>query len=225
MRFLEILKNFRRKNMEPKEISHVNDRTMKFASMALRRRQHEYLGLPGEYEKRYPNEVVFPDRSSGRVDELYSTREGILINLEEESGEVNEKTLEKIAKYRTFASYVYSKYVYTAIICHKTPENYPKEYELTKTDVLKPHYIFFTQEELWAKYENIINKVKQKEKLSDNEILDIAFVPKFISKENAPFITESFANIIKDIEIDDKLLKIDVEIILSAMVVKNIKNA
>ncbi len=205
-------------------IPHVNDRTLKYSSMALKRRQHEYLGLPGDYGTRYPNEVVFPNMDSGRVDELYSTKEGILINLEEESGEVTEKTLEKIAKYRIFGNFVYSKRVYTVIICHRNPKNFPKKYYLTKTDILKPHYIYFPQEKLWAKYENIINKVGQKERLSEREMLDIAFIPKYISKQNAPFVTESLARIFKKVKNDDRLLKIDIGSILGAMIVKNISD-
>lgn len=206
------------------KIPHVNDRTLKYSSMALCRRQHEYLGLPGEYESRYPNEVVFPNMESGRVDEFYSIKEGILINLEEESGKVNDKTLKKISRYRTFGNFVYSKPVYTAIICHKDPKNFPKEYEITKTDILRPDYIYFPQDELWAKYENLINKIEQKEKLSEREILDIAFVPKYISKKDAPFMTENLARRFKDAKIEDKRLRIDVGSILGAMIIKNIES-
>ncbi|MBE6495198.1 MAG: hypothetical protein E7Z78_02025 [Methanobrevibacter thaueri] len=206
------------------KIPHVNDRTLKYSSMALCRRQHEYLGLPGEYESRYPNEVVFPNMESGRVDEFYSIKEGILINLEEESGKVSDKTLKKISRYRTFGNFVYSKPVYTAIICHKDPKNFPKEYEITKTDILRPDYIYFPQDELWAKYENLINKIEQKEKLSEREILDIAFVPKYISKKDAPFMTENLARRFKDAKIEDKRLRIDVGSILGAMIKRNVED-
>ena len=76
-------------------IPHVNDRTAKYSSMALLWRQHEYLELPGEYETRYPTEVVFTNMDNGRMDELYSVKESMLINLEEETMDVSEKTFEE----------------------------------------------------------------------------------------------------------------------------------
>lgn len=169
--------------MKKKEQYHLNDNTLKYTSAALSRLQHEYLGLPGTYETRYPNEVVLPTMQSGRMDELYSIKEGILINIEEESKDISEKTLKKFAKYRTFADFIYGKYLYTAVICKKNPKNFPKEHELTRTNIVRPHYIYFPPEELWAKYEKLINKIKQKQKLNKTEILDIAFVPKYMPKK------------------------------------------
>ena len=52
----------------------------------------------------------------------------------------------------------------------------------------------------------------------------MAFVSKFISKEHAPMIVESLANIFSDAIIDDELLKIDVGAILGGMIQKNFKS-
>ena len=40
--------------------------------------------------------------------------------------------------------------------------------------------------------------MEQKEELSETEALDIAFVPKFIFKDNTPYITESLSKAFKD---------------------------
>ena len=55
------------------DIYHLNDRTMKYLSMAQAKRQHQYLGLPGKFKTRLPQEVVFPNMDIGRADEYYLT--------------------------------------------------------------------------------------------------------------------------------------------------------
>ena len=86
---------------------HLNDITFKYSAMAFRKRQHSYLGLPGEYIRRYPNEIVLRNLKTGRMDELYSVTGRLLINLEEESGDVDEKTMEKCSRYRIFSNFIY----------------------------------------------------------------------------------------------------------------------
>lgn len=208
--------------MEIKKPFHTNDATIKYSSMATRKRQHQYFSLPGQYFRRYPTEVVLRNMETGRMDELYSILEKMLINLEEESGDVSEETLKKFSKYKTFASFIYAMPVITVVICHKDPKNFPKEYENSPTDILRPIYIYFTQKVLWEKYENIINKVNQNIELSDNEALDIAFIPRFISKKDGKFICETFAKLFKDANIPDHELKRDVAVILMTMILTHV---
>ena len=82
--------------MKIKKPFHINDATIKYSSLAFRKRQHQYLKLPGKYIRRYPTEVVLPNMETGRMDELYSAKEKtqeLLINLEEESEEITVETL------------------------------------------------------------------------------------------------------------------------------------
>lgn len=152
--------------MKSKKPYHKYDLTHKYSAMAFKKRLHQYLELPGHYHRRYPTEVVLRTMESGRMDELYSTIEGLLINLEEESGTVTEKTLKKLAKYKTFGSFIYGQPMLTAIICKKNPKNFPKEYKISETDILRPKYFHFPQEKIWENYENVINKINQNIKLS-----------------------------------------------------------
>lgn len=103
------------------KVYHIHDRTMKYMSLVLTKHQHKYLGLPGTYGARYPQEIVFPNMEAGRADEFYSTKENMMINLEEESGKITKNILRKISNYAIFADYMYSKGVYSAVICHKDP--------------------------------------------------------------------------------------------------------
>ena len=86
-----------------RKIHNPYDISFKYSSIALNKRLHEYLGLPGTYERRYPTEVVTRDMENRRMDELYKTEENMLINLEEESSTLTENTLKKFAIYHDFA--------------------------------------------------------------------------------------------------------------------------
>ena len=211
--------------MKAKKIYQINDRTMKYKSLILNKHQHRYLKLPGKFEARYPQEIVFPNMNAGRADEFYSTEEGLMVNLEEESGEITEKVLEKISNYVVFADFMYSKRPYSAIICHKNPGKLFEYYERSPSIIIKVHYIYIPQETLWRKYENIIKKIKQKEQLSIDETLDMAFIPKFISKENGKFITESLSKAFKHAKIHETIMKRDIGVLLGAMVLKHFDDA
>lgn len=163
--------------------------------------------------------------NAGRADEFYSTDEGLMINLEEESGEITEKVLEKISNYVVFADFMYSKRPYSSIICHKDPGKLFEYYERSPSIIIKVHYIYIPQETLWRKYENLIKKIEQKKQLSIDETLDIAFVPKFISKENGKFITESLSKAFKHAKIHETIVKRDIGVLLGAMILKHFDEA
>ena len=203
---------------------HLNDRTRKYKTSAQTKRQHQYFGLPGTFKKRLPQEISFPNLDVGRADEFYCTDEGLIIDFEEESDVITSKTMEKFSKYAIFASYRYKGRIYLVVLCHKDPKKEFEYFEYAPSLYIKVHYIYISQAELWARYENIINKVSHKIKLTEMEALDMAFVSKFIFKEHAPMIVESLANIFNDAIIDDELLKIDVGAILGGMIQKNFKS-
>ena len=193
-------------------------------TLAQTKRQHQYLDLPGEFLSWLPQEIVFPNLEVGRADEFYYADESLIVDLEEESSEITDDTMVKFSRYVIFASYMYESQVYLAVLCHKDPKKDFEYFKYAPSLCIKVHYIYFSQKELWAKYENIINKVQQKSKLTETEALDIAFVPKFIAKKHAPTIVESLANIFNNAIITDKLLKMDVGVILGGMIKKHFTN-
>ena len=211
--------------MNEKQVYHLNDRTMKYLTLAQAKRQHQYLGLPGEFKTRLPQEIVFPNMEFGRVDEYYYNDEGLLICLEEESGQITEKTLEKFAKYLIFASYNYTRNVFLMVICHKNPKKDFEYFKCSPSLCIGVHYFHISQEEVWEKYDNVINKVRQKEKLTDMEALDMAFVSKFISKKHASDVIESLTEVFNHAKIEDKLLKTDIGVILGGMILKHFTGA
>jgi len=198
---------------------------MKYQSFAQSRRQHQYLNLPGEFKSRLPQEMVFTDMTSARADELYCNDENLLIDLEEESDYLDSESFNKFAKYVIFIAYWYLKRKpYLGVICHKKPKKESELFEYAPSLYIRLHYIYFDQKVLWEKYENIINKVKHNKKLTDMEALDIAFTSKFISKKDAPYVVEKLCEVFKDAKIEDKVLKLDVKVILSGMILKHIES-
>ena len=197
---------------------------MKYLSMAQAKRQHQYLGLPGNFKTRLPQEVVFPNMDIGRADEYYLTDNDLLINLEEESGHVTGKTLKKFSKYIIFAADRFNKNVYLAVVCHKNPNKSVEYYQHSPSVIIKVHYYYFKQNHLWSKYENLINKVRYNEELTESETLDIAFVSKFISKKHILQVIETLIKVFNNAIIDDKVLKMDVGVILGAMILKHVNN-
>ena len=119
---------------------------------------------------------------------------------------------------------MYSKRPYSAIICHKDPGKFFEYYERSPSIIIKVHYIYIPQEPLWRKYENLIKKIEQKKQLSIDETLDIAFVPKFISKEKGKFITESLSKAFKYAKIHETIVKRDIGVLLGAMILKHFDN-
>ena len=207
------------------KLYHLNDRTGKYQNLAQAKRQHQYFKLPGKFKTRLPQEIIFPNMISGRVDEYYYNDEGLLINLEEESKSITVKTLKKYAKYIIFGSYWYTDgKAYLVVLCHQDPGKTEEYYEYAPSLYIKVHYIYIDQDTLWKKYDNLINKVEQREELTEMESLDLAFVCKFISKEYAPYVIETLSSVYKEAIIEDKLLKMDVGVILGGMILKHISN-
>ena len=208
-----------------KKVHQINDRTFKYQIFAQTKHMHNYLGLPGKFKATLPQENVSKSLNLTRTDVTYINNEGLIINIEEESDYIREKTLKKISDYVIAISHDNHAQVYQATICHKNPKKEFECYKHSPSIGIKVHYIYFTEDELWQKYENVINKVKQKEKLSEMEALDIAFISRFVSKKHAPYVVTSLSKIYRDAIIEDKILKMDIGVILSGMIMKYIKSS
>ena len=167
--------------------------------------------------------MIYRNLKGGRMDELYLGSGNILYNTEEESGRITQKTLDKYKKYAIFVVYWYYPIQYhLVVICHIDPG------KKTETIIAGPsvhiivHYIYFSTKELLDRYENLINKVDAYIELDDNEALDIVHIPKFIDKKYKVPVLEEITKRWKKIIIKDKTLKLDVKILLKAMIEKHV---
>ena len=190
---------------------------MKYQALTQTKLLHRYLKLPGEFKRQYPQEVILDNMKAGRMDILYITDEGLLINLEEESDYIGPKTFRKYTKYHKFVRSKYNKELYICAICHKNPQEKIKLHYADPSTIIIIHYIHFTQEELWKKYDNVINKVKHKQKLTETEAMDMSFIAKFINNEYKEYVVESIVSAFKDAIIENAKLKMDVGVVIHAI--------
>ena len=103
---------------------------MKYLSFAQSKRQHQYFNLPGEFKSRLPQEMVFPNMTSARADEVYLNDEDLVFDLEEESDIISDNKFNKFAKYLIFISYWHiNKKPYIGVICHENPKKDSEFYE------------------------------------------------------------------------------------------------
>ena len=120
-----------------------------------------------------------------------------------------------------YGIYKYNLDVYTVVLCHEDPKRDFNCKGMMPRVIWKFINVYFTQDELWDKYDNVINKIKHKIELDDNEALDLAFLGKFISKKNAQFVLESIVKVFNDSIIPKQKLKIDVAVVTDGMILKH----
>lgn len=159
------------------------------------------------------------------MDECYLTDQGMLIDLEEESEVISPKTLKKFSKYGIFLNYWhYPEDIHIGVICHKNPKKDFEYYKHNSSCTIKVHYYYISQDKLHLKYEKLINKVEQKEELTEMEAMDICFISKFISKKSSIEVIETLSYVFKDAIIADGVLRRDVGVVLGAMILKRVEN-
>ena len=73
-----------------------------------------------------------------------------------------------------------------------------KEFKRTSSDILKPIYICMSEEEVIERLNNLEEKILNHKKLTDDEALDIAFLPMFAPKNKAHDITEKVTRLFRE---------------------------
>ena len=214
------LQKYEERNMDlSRKIYQSSDISFKYAIAVLNKQLHKYLKLKEEYKVSYPTEVITRDMRNLRMDSLYRT-DTQLNNIESQSTKVGIKEMKRFADYRTFAEYIYNLPVETIILMTDDPKNSLKEYKISETDILRPIFIYFTKEEVMKRFKNVTDKIENNRKLTEEETLDIAFLPLFAAKENSQEITEKMCELIKKCKQIDYELKREISFILQIMVFK-----
>lgn len=202
-----------------KKIYHSSDISFKYAIAVLNKHLHRYLKLKDEYIVSYPTEVITRDMRNLRMDSLYKTT-AALNNIEAQSTQVGIKEMKRFADYRVFAEYIYNLPVETIILMTVDPKNSLKEYKISETDIIRPIYIYFPKEEVIKRFKKVSDKIENNKTLTEEETLDIAFLPLFAAKENSQEITEKMCGLIRKYEHIEYELKRKISFILQIMVFK-----
>ncbi len=206
-----------------KTVYQSNDLSFKYGLMIMNKHLHKYLKLDGEYEISYPTEVITRDMRNLRMDSLYKAGE-YLYNVEAQSTPVSLKDMKRFADYRIFVEYMYNLGVNTIIIITVDPKTSLDEYNVSKTDILRPSYKYCPKKKLMKKFKNVIDKVENKKELSIDESLDIAFLPLFAPPQEAQMITEKMCELIRKDNNIKYELKRDITFILQIMIFKNFRD-
>ena len=200
-----------------KKIYQPSDISFKYAFAVLNKHLHKYLKLEDDYVVSYPTEVITRDMRNLRMDTLYRTQ-NTLNNIEAQSTEVGIREMKRFVDYRIFAEYIYNLPVETIILMTVDPKNSLKEYKISNTDILRPIYIYFPKDEVTKRFNNLRNKIENNERLTEEETLDMAFLPLFAEEENSQEMTEKMCEFISKCKNIDYELKREISFILQIMV-------
>ena len=180
------------------DVHNPNDVTNKFYSEVIPDTLKKYFKLPGRFVRNFPTKIFRRDGSERKMDWLYLVKQygkEFLTLVEFQSYPVNEKKIEIIADCADYSKTYYGRPVLVIIIITDGFDSSVKEFERTESDILRPVYIQMSQDEIIERLNNLEVKINNHEELSDDESLDIVFLPMFASKDTSCEITEKVTHL------------------------------
>lgn len=212
-----------------KKVHHPNDVSVKYFQATEAKELFDYFKLPGTFIKNYSPRVVKRDGSELEMDWLIlvdsdnkNIFERTLINIEFQTQRVDKKKIKVISDYRDYSKTNFGIPVLTIIIIfdEREFEVSIREYPITASDIIRPIYIHRPWKIIEKRLNNLEIKIHNKEKLSQNEAFDIAFLPMFASKQKAKFVTEKITKLFSNDETIKGTLRNDVAYVLGIMIRK-----
>ena len=212
-----------------KKVHQANDVSVKYLEETEGEELFNFFKLPGKFVKSYPKIIVRRDGSQAEMDWLVlvdpdhiTIFERTLINVEFQTKRVDEEKIIVIADYKDHAKTYFGLPVLTVIIVfdEKEYEASVKEYASTASDILRPIYIYMPWKEIEKRFNNLEIKILNKEKLSQEDAFNIAFLPMFAPKQKAKSITEKITKLFRKDETLDGKLRYDIAYVLGIMIRK-----
>ena len=209
------------------EIHNANDVTIVYLIDVMPEKIHKWLNLPGIFVKNFPTRFIKKDGSEREMDWLMLVKpdnktlfQPILINVEFQSSRVNKDKIKAMCEYKDYSKTYYGYPVLTIVVITSGFDSSEKEYCEVTTDVFRPQYIYMDDDEVIEKLNNIERKTLNHETLSDNDAIDMVFLPMFASRKLAESVTEKIVRLFKCDQSIDGSFRNDIGFALSLMVRK-----
>ena len=171
---------------------------------------HEYYNLPGKYLGSETNEYPDISGSNKKADIVYRVemddKSVMMINLEDETSFVNEKTLEKINTYEKLIFYKNRKPVISVISTTVPQDKCLKEKWISPTLLLKPIIKSLPYNGAWKRLNILIDKCKNQEEFSAIEGLELINMPRCCTKNQA-LAVEMICEELLNLKMKDQFVK------------------
>ena len=180
---------FGRKNIMAKKIRMNNpeDTFMKRQFTYLGEIAHEFFNLPGEYIGSECNEYPNVDGGIPRVDIVYSVKmengDKFMINIEDETSNVNENTLKKSYNYKNNIYYKTKNPVISVITTTVPVEKCLNGLWISLTDLFTHFIISLPDDNAWKRLNIMLDKTKNQE-FSDIDGLELINLPRCCTKNH-----------------------------------------
>jgi len=158
---------------------------------------HELYNLPGTYIGPTNNEVPNADGGIPQTDVRYYVEmdDGTIqvIDIEDETSNVDQATLKKVYRYKTNLVYGHKKPVISVISTTLPIKKCSTKLEYSQTDFLIPIMKSLPLEDAWERLNMLLDKIKKQEMFSNIEALELITHPRKCTK-NQDIATEKICN-------------------------------
>lgn len=186
---------------------------------------HEFFGLPGKYVGPLANEYPNVTGSVPRVDSSYLAEIGdklFVVNREDESGPVNNATIEKINRYRVNLEYATELPVMSVLTVDNVPSFGQNAFALSPTLIFKPLIIVYKNLEAMKRLINLVDKINNNEVLTRVEAMNLVMIPRMFSKSQE-IVLEYLCPLFDDVKIDVEDFKFELILEMKCIIHKYAK--
>lgn len=151
----------------------------------------------------YPTELIIPTFRQRLMDGVLELDDGTLLNVEFQTGDIKETFLLRCAQYAINLRVISARFVETNIISNGVREKSKNIAFISKFFPFKPKLFFYSEFDGLEKLINIKNKIKNQEKLSQEDHYNLIFIPLMGNVDRVKVSFDVF-NIVNDKNIFDE---------------------